>query len=235
MNERIKLNIPWMKENGLIVQEYAEGIWWIENFLTPEVQQEFVHFAEQIPEPEWKMAYMKHLETVADTLYGSKDIIHLIATKQITDFDMFFNHYDRLHDNGANLWGFKYDTWLDERWSNIFLIEDQEDINKIEIDWALIVERRHKGWGTPVHIDNDESGMLLYATILYANDNFVGGKLAFPEKNIVIEPKAGALCVFDASFNYRHEVTPVTEGIRYSMPIFVWDITKAGDYRKLHK
>jgi hypothetical protein len=235
MNERVKLNIPWMESNGMIVHQYAEGIWWIDNFLTSEVQKEYVVFGEAVSDSEWKVAYTKHLESVAETLYGSTDIVHLIATKQITDFDEFFNHYDRLHDNGATLHGFKYQDWLNERWSKIFTIVNEEDIPKIEIDKASIIERRHNGWGTPEHVDNDESGMLLYATILYGNDNFTGGELCFPEKDIVIQPKAGALCVFDASYNYRHEVKPVTEGVRYSMPMFVWDITIAGDYRKLHK
>ena len=235
MSQMMKLNIPWIESNGMKVKQYAEGIWWIENFLTEEVQKAIVDFGNQIPEPLWRVSYMKHLERVSETLYGSTDIIHLIATKQIENLDSFFAHYDRLHNSGANIHDFPYRKWLNQRWSDIFIIENEEDKAKIEIDGASILERRQNGWGTPEHKDNSEDGMLLYATILYANDNFVGGELSFPQQDILIQPKAGSLCVFDASFNYRHEVKPVTEGVRYSMPIFIWDTTKTGDYRKLHK
>lgn len=61
-----------------------------------------------------------------------------------------------------------------------------------------------------------------YAAFLYLNDNFEGGLLHFSDQNLSIQPKVGMLAAFDGGFNNMHEVTLITEGVRYTIGSF-WD------------
>jgi hypothetical protein len=59
-------------------------------------------------------------------------------------------------------------------------------------------------------------------TIIYLNDNYEGGNLAFRDHNISIAPKAGTVIVFDVGIDNVHSVTEVTSGERYTM-LLSWD------------
>lgn len=51
--------------------------------------------------------------------------------------------------------------------------------------------------------------------VVFLNDNFEAGELVFPDQNIVIKPKQGAIVVFPASFMYPHTTTPTCGSQRY--------------------
>lgn len=87
-----------------------------------------------------------------------------------------------------------------------------------------------------VHSDNtDEHGnsgaftRSRYAAFLYLNDDFEGGLLRFPDRNIEIQPKIGMLAAFDGGFKNMHEVTMITKGIRYTLGSF-WDDREESAY-----
>jgi hypothetical protein len=61
-----------------------------------------------------------------------------------------------------------------------------------------------------------------YAAFLYLNDDFEGGMLKFPDQKISLKPKVGMLAAFDGGFNNMHEVTLITNGVRYTIGSF-WD------------
>ncbi len=80
-----------------------------------------------------------------------------------------------------------------------------------------------------IHSDNtDEKGnsgaftRSRYAAFLYLNDDFKGGLLRFPSQQISIEPRTGMLAAFDGGFNNMHEVTLISDGVRYTLGSF-WD------------
>ena len=80
-----------------------------------------------------------------------------------------------------------------------------------------------------IHSDNtDEKGnsgafaRSRYAAFLYLNDDFEGGLLRFPGQQISIEPRTGMLAAFDGGFNNMHEVTLISDGVRYTLGSF-WD------------
>jgi len=87
-----------------------------------------------------------------------------------------------------------------------------------------------------LHSDNtDEHGKSgaftrsRYAAFLYLNDDFNGGLLKFPKQDISINPKVGMLATFDGGFNNMHEVTLITDGVRYTIGSF-WDDREEHDY-----
>jgi hypothetical protein len=76
------------------------------------------------------------------------------------------------------------------------------------------MQRADGSWG-PNHTPHRE-----YAGILYLNSmdrQFSGGMLSFGDLGEEIGPVTGRLVAFGCSRRYTHEVSPVSEGTRYSL------------------
>ena len=63
-----------------------------------------------------------------------------------------------------------------------------------------------------------------YDAILLLNNDYEGGELEFKEMNeknndeiVKIENKPGRVIIWPSNFMYRHRVTPITKGTRYSV------------------
>lgn len=83
----------------------------------------------------------------------------------------------------------------------------------------------------PEHIDyGDFYGNMMYGGAVYLNDNFEGGELYYFDHDIDIKPIPMA-AVFHLS-DAPHMVKPITKGIRYSLPFFIWKDIEA--IHKLH-
>lgn len=59
-----------------------------------------------------------------------------------------------------------------------------------------------------------------YSSLLYFNDNYVGGELYMPQYNFEIKPEPGMLICFKGDEDHLHGVKMVEEGIRYTWSIF---------------
>ena len=55
-----------------------------------------------------------------------------------------------------------------------------------------------------------------YSSILYLNDDYIGGETYFPGFGVRIKPQAGSLLLFGAGYEWVHGVTMVTSGMRYT-------------------
>lgn len=71
----------------------------------------------------------------------------------------------------------------------------------------------------PAHTDHGSSSRTL-SVVLYLNDDYVGGEITFPyvRGGVTIKPEAGSAIFFPSMFVYVHEISEVTEGIRYALP-----------------
>ena len=76
-------------------------------------------------------------------------------------------------------------------------------------------ERRKQGRWVPNHTPQRD-----YTGLLYLNDNFTGGQLVFPDRHVVIIPKAGLLVAFPSNHRFVHSVPKVLSGKRYSLPVW---------------
>lgn len=56
--------------------------------------------------------------------------------------------------------------------------------------------------------------------ILYANDDYEGGDLVFPNQDLRIRPAPGEMVVMPASEEFAHKVEPITKGNRYCVRCF---------------
>lgn len=84
------------------------------------------------------------------------------------------------------------------------------------------------GMGSKLHADCEkpDGTPALYAgfnrlnisALIYINDNYVGGSINFPDQNFYYQPVAGDLIIFPGNNTFKHEVTTVESGKRYTMP-----------------
>ena len=61
------------------------------------------------------------------------------------------------------------------------------------------------------------------SSVLYLNDNFVGGITSFDIQGIDIKPKAGTLILFPGTEPFTHSVSVLESGLRYIIPQF-WSL-----------
>ena len=69
-----------------------------------------------------------------------------------------------------------------------------------------------------------------YTGLLYLNDDFTGGELVFPDRDVVIVPKAGLFVGFPSNHKFVHAVPDVLSGKRYSLPVW-FTLTSANAMR----
>jgi hypothetical protein len=76
-------------------------------------------------------------------------------------------------------------------------------------------ERRERGRWVPNHTLQRD-----YTALAYLNDDFTGGELVFPDRDVVIAPKPGLLVGFPGNHKFVHAVPKIISGKRYSLPIW---------------
>jgi hypothetical protein len=240
MHNLLNLNKDWIINNNIVINDYRHNIWLLENFLTEEMSNNLIAHIKSLSEKDWRKLYLHTIirrynqpwRENQGILETNEDIIHAIATRQIINLDEFFGDYQQDFDKSIEIKEYQDVELFWERWNNIFEVVNTEDKERFTVDKPNFVDRKYKGTSTREHQDGSPDGSLVYATILYINEDFKGGELYFPELDISIKPKKGSLCVFDASNNWFHGVKTITEGTRYSIPIFVWDSTKNERHRE---
>jgi hypothetical protein len=76
-------------------------------------------------------------------------------------------------------------------------------------------EREEHGRWVPNHTPQRD-----YTSLIYLNDNFTGGQLVFPDRDVVITPKRGLFVAFPSNHKFVHAVPNVLSGKRYSLPVW---------------
>ena len=72
------------------------------------------------------------------------------------------------------------------------------------------------GKGMHEHFDSNRPNDI--ATLVYLNDDYVGGDIYFPKYNISYKPKPGDLLCFPDNPEYVHGVKVIDLGTRYTAP-----------------
>lgn len=88
----------------------------------------------------------------------------------------------------------------------------------LKMDFQEVVNfvRYSKGQHFQVHSDSGFSYVCTVSTVMYLNDDYVGGGLYFPYLNYTYQPEAGDIVLFPSNFIYAHAALPVEEGTKYS-------------------
>jgi hypothetical protein len=92
-------------------------------------------------------------------------------------------------------------------------IKPKEDALNV-VKWVegskLILHVDDLGYVTDNHI----------ATLIYLNDDYEGGEIAFATHDFNLKPKSADLIIFPGNMHYAHEVKEVLSGTRYTLSIW---------------
>lgn len=108
-----------------------------------------------------------------------------------------------------------------------FKEKTKEDIGEVQ---SYGIAKYFPGRQMGEHVDFDlksidSSKISLIPTIssvLYLNDNYVGGEIEFPQQDIVIKPSAGSMVIFPSVEPFYHKSNEIIEGYKYIIPIFCY-------------
>ncbi len=87
----------------------------------------------------------------------------------------------------------------------------------IEADEGWQVLRYHPGTEYKVHQDYHKDNQRIMSSILYLNDDFVGGETEFVKFGVAVKPEAGMLVLFPANYAYAHVAKPLLRGTKYAI------------------
>jgi hypothetical protein len=95
----------------------------------------------------------------------------------------------------------------------------------VSLDPLSTIQRHYPGSYLDEHVDSENDPRVVYAVVIYLNDNFNGGEIYFPLKNIAIKPKQQSMLLFDSTSDFIHGVKEVLPGpTRYAMTGFIYEI-----------
>ena len=91
------------------------------------------------------------------------------------------------------------------------------------LDYEIFTLREHYG-GTVIHTDgilNDDSQRRILSIIIALSDDYDGGVFNFPKQSCQVKLKKGEAITFPPNYFYPHEVSPPSNGERYTINLWV--------------
>ena len=126
---------------------------------------------------------------------------------------------------------------------DVLVVESNKQVDQILKKYSLLLNNIHKkengfvpklyttegflslwnkGASSDVHTDSHKGyEFLQFATIIYLNDDFVGGNIFFPNQNFLYKPKSRDAIIFPCGgTEYLHGVTKIQSGKRYTIAMW---------------
>jgi hypothetical protein len=169
------------------------GIYRFENFVSIEDQKNIIKFYSD--NPKWK------------TLKNEKKF----STQQKNMLDT--------RENNENLIGIDnlVKTLNDYNYKISELMHKEKIIENTVVGTLPSLYKYEKGYNLRAHLDTRYMPWVSHASVIYFNDDYLGGELFFPKLDIEIKPKPRELIIFSQTENeYLHEIKRIKEGARYS-------------------
>lgn len=207
----VKLTLDDFSRAGLEAEELYPGIFVVRNFLKEdEIAALELQFS-TMTEDEWSKQYTDSLYAFIERQYGVKTIEEAQALGHDIRID------ENWVDKNALIKDQKVSNSINDRLSKLF-----EPFTDLDLQGVGSIQRQYEGISLSYHVDSLSNPLVVFANVLYINDDFTGGELHFPEIDVTYRPEKGALIVFPSADEYLHGVLPVGPGpIRYALPAFV--------------
>jgi hypothetical protein len=208
--EDVLINKEYLESLGWKVEEVYDQIFMVHDFVSEEERQVIVDMSEAATEEEWTHHYMNGVRSFALQKFGTDDIDSLVESGKL---EITYDWVDK------NLWidNEKVRNDISKRIAKIISVDPELSFNGVGT-----IQRQYEGSELKVHVDNHTDPSLVWAVIMYINDEYDKGELIFPNLGISLKPPAGAMVMFPTHDGYLHGVNPPGPGpMRYVLPSFV--------------
>lgn len=207
----LSLTLEDFSNANLQAEEIYPGIFVVRNFLKEtEIAALELQFS-KMSEDDWKKSYVDSLYEFIEYQYGVKTFEEAQALGHEIKID------EDWVDKNAIIEDFSISQYINIRLNDIF-----SRFPDLQLQGVGSIQRQYEGTSLSYHIDSLSNPDVVFANVMYINDNFSGGELHFPEIDVMYKPERGALIVFPSADEYLHGTMPVGPGeIRYVLPAFV--------------
>lgn len=192
-------------------KEIYPKVFLYEDFLTEEESLFIYNYCESATKEEWESHYIEDQTKKAATFFPDDIEKQKEFVKNVNSF------------------------WSDK----ILEIKDQDLVYKLHQRLDLIEDPKTYRFNQPrniqrqlpdgdnlkVHADRGEGNPIVFAIVIYVNDNYQGGEIYFPQHDFQVKPPARSLLLFPGTDDYLHGVMKVSGGsTRYVLPSFVYNL-----------
>lgn len=196
---------------GLEAEEIYKGIFVVRNFLKEEEITAIEAQFENMTEEDWSRQYTESLFEFIKNQYGVDTVEEARALGHNVEIDKNWV------DKNALIEDINIRNSINERLDAIFGV-----FTDLNLQGVGSIQRQYEGISLSYHVDSLSNPLVVFANVMYINDDFTGGELHFPSIDVTYRPERGALIVFPSDDDYLHGVLPVGPGpIRYALPAFV--------------
>jgi hypothetical protein len=207
----VVLRLEHFSNAGLSAEELYPGIFVVDNFLTPGELVELKDYIDGLSQEDWSKSYTESLFAFIEDQYGVKTMEEAQALGHAIKVDEYWV------DKNATLDNQEVSMSINSRLQRLF-----SQFPELELKGVGSIQRQYEGIELSYHVDSESNPDVVFANVLYVNDDFIDGELHFPRIDVKYKPKKGALIVFPSSDEYFHGVLPVGAGpTRYALPAFV--------------
>lgn len=207
----VSLTLEDFSEVGLQAEELYAGIFVVKNFLAEDEISAIEKQLSSMSEEDWSKKYTESLYSFIEREYGVKTIEEAQELGHDIRIDENWVDKNALLEDPATV------KSITDRLSKLF-----EKFSDLEFQGIGSIQRQYEGTMLSYHVDSLSNPAVVFANVVYINDDFTGGELHFPNIDITYRPERGALIVFPSADDYLHGVLPVGPGpTRYVLPAFV--------------
>lgn len=196
---------------GYEAEEIYKGIFVVRNFLKKEEVEALERQFSEMTEEDWRTQYTESLYAFIKKQYGVDTIEEAQALGHNIKID------EEWVDKNATIKEYAVMEGINSRLNKVF-----ERFPELDLHGVGSIQRQYEGVRLAYHIDSLSNPLVVFANVLYLNDDFTGGELHFPNIDVTYKPEKGSLIVFPSADEYLHGVLPVGPGpVRYALPAFV--------------
>lgn len=208
----------YIESKGYEVNEISPRIFIIKNFLKEDESQTLREIVASKTEEEWRHHYMNGVKMLAKLKWDREDIDNLVAEGKVEITENWA-------DKAIEIRQYPVTDVINHRLSDLF-----SGFPDLQGNTVGTIQRQYTGVPLGKHVDNHTDPSLVYAAVIYFNDDYTDGELYFTNQGLEIRPDIGDMVLFPTGAEWEHGVNAPGEGpMRYAMPSF---ISKRGFYGK---
>jgi hypothetical protein len=198
-------------ENNFLVEEITENVLLVKNFLSKEELDIYLNIINNTPEEDWHVEYERNLIDFCISKFGRGDVDNLVAEGKFEVTEGWKDKNLRISEQP-----------ITQQVSNRLRHIMKNANSTLQLNGLDLLQRMQDGTALQSHTDEHTDPSIKYATIVYLNDDYLGGEFFFKNKEIYIRPEPGSLLIFPGNAEFEHGVTPVQPGpIRYVLVGFI--------------